>query len=91
MKIILLKDVKGVGQRFEEKSVSDGYAANFLFPKQLAVIADEAGRRRVEQVKAQSAKKHALEDKVQAEKEAKREEKRKALEAFKRAQRGPSS
>lgn len=91
MKIILLKDVKGVGQRFEEKNVSDGYAANFLFPKQLAVIADEAGKRRAAEVKAQSAKRHALEEKALAEKEAKRAEKRAALESFKRAQKGPSS
>lgn len=91
MKIILLKDVKGVGQRFEEKNVSDGYAANFLFPKQLAVIADEAGKRRAEQVKAESAKRHAMEDKALAEKEAKRAAKRAALESFRRAQKGPSS
>lgn len=37
MKIILLKDVKGVGKRFEEKEVSDGYGTNFLIPKKLAV------------------------------------------------------
>jgi large subunit ribosomal protein L9 len=87
MKVILLKDVKGVGQRFEEKNVSDGYAANFLFPKQLAVIADEAGRKKVEQAKAQGAKKHAMEERALAEKEAKRREKHEALEKFKESQR----
>lgn len=92
MKIILLKDVKGVGQRFEEKQVSDGYALNFLFPKQLAVVADAAGRRKAEQEKAHSAAKRSAEDRAQAAKEAKREEKRLALEAFKKqAQRKPSS
>ncbi len=37
MKVILLKDVKGIGRRFEEKNVSDGYAINSLIPKKLAV------------------------------------------------------
>ena len=37
MKIILLKDVKGVGKRFDEKDVANGYALNFLIPKKLAV------------------------------------------------------
>src|SRR5882724_6255490 len=44
MKIILLKDVKGVGRRFEEKNVSDGYAMNSLIPKKLAVLASDAGQ-----------------------------------------------
>jgi len=44
MKVILLKDVKGVGRRFEEKNISDGYAMNFLIPKKLAVLASEAGQ-----------------------------------------------
>ena len=37
MKVILLKEVKGVGKRFDEKEISNGYAANFLIPKKLAV------------------------------------------------------
>lgn len=36
MRIILLKDVSGVGQRGDVKEVSDGYALNFLFPRKLA-------------------------------------------------------
>lgn len=40
MKVILKKDVKGQGKAGELVTVSDGYARNFLFPRQLAVIAD---------------------------------------------------
>lgn len=43
MKVILLKDIKGVGKRYEEKNVSDGYALNQLIPKKFAVPASNAG------------------------------------------------
>ena len=42
MKVILLADVKGKGKKGELCTVSDGYARNFLFPKNLAVEADNA-------------------------------------------------
>lgn len=41
MKVIFLKDVKGVGRRGEIKEVSDGYAKNFLLPKNIAEPATE--------------------------------------------------
>lgn len=37
MKVILLQDVKAQGKKGEMINVSDGYARNFLFPKNLAV------------------------------------------------------
>ena len=40
MKVILKADVKGQGKAGELVNVSDGYARNFLFPKGLAVVAD---------------------------------------------------
>ena len=40
MKVLLLADVKGQGKKDQIVNVSDGYARNFLFPKKLAVIAD---------------------------------------------------
>lgn len=40
MKVILKQDVKGQGKAGELVSVSDGYARNFLFPRNLATPAD---------------------------------------------------
>ena len=42
MKVVLLQDVKGHGKKGALCNVSDGYARNFLFPKKLAVEADNA-------------------------------------------------
>ena len=39
MKVILLQDVKKVGQRGSVATVADGYAQNVLLPKKLAVAA----------------------------------------------------
>lgn len=38
MKVILLQDVKKVGKKGEKVTVSDGYGANFLIPRGLAVL-----------------------------------------------------
>ena len=43
MKVILQQDVKGQGKRGQLVNVSDGYARNFLFPKNLAVPANCPG------------------------------------------------
>lgn len=40
MKVILKQDVKGQGKKGELVNVSDGYARNFLFPRDLATPAD---------------------------------------------------
>ena len=40
MKVILLADIKGVGKKDQVINASDGYARNFLFPKNLAVEAN---------------------------------------------------
>ena len=42
MKVILLSDIKGVGKKDQVIEASDGYARNFLFPKKLAVEANNA-------------------------------------------------
>lgn len=42
MKVILLQDIKSVGKKGQILDASDGYARNYLLPKKLAVIADNA-------------------------------------------------
>lgn len=41
MKVILKRDVKGLGHEGDLKEVKDGYARNFLFPSGAAVLADK--------------------------------------------------
>ena len=40
MKVILKQDIKGVGRKDQIINAADGYARNYLFPKNLAVPAD---------------------------------------------------
>ncbi len=71
MQIIMLKDVKGVGKKGEVVQVSDGYGANFLIPRGLAVLASPESLNRLKAEEAQEAKRQvAL--KEEAEEIAKR-------------------
>ena len=45
MKVILTRDIKGVGREGEMKEVKDGYARNFLLPQKAALVADAAAVR----------------------------------------------
>ncbi len=56
MKVILLKDVRGVGLHGTIQNVADGYAVNRLFPAKLAVAATEEKIKEIEaQVAARAA------------------------------------
>ena len=44
MKVILLKDIKGVGKKQQVVNVKDGYGANYLIPNRLAVMYSERGQ-----------------------------------------------
>jgi len=57
MKVVFKKDVKGTGKSGEIKEVSDGYARNFLFRNDLAVLATSATLKQAEQKKELDAKK----------------------------------
>ncbi|MCR5485725.1 MAG: 50S ribosomal protein L9 [Clostridiales bacterium] len=52
MKVVLRKDVKGLGKKDELVNVSDGYARNFLFPKGIAV---EATAQALNEIKGKEA------------------------------------
>ena len=54
MKVILLEDIKGVGKKDQVINASDGYARNFLFPKKLAV---EANNENIAKLKAKNESK----------------------------------
>ena len=58
MKIVLIKDVKGVGHAHETVEIADGHALNFLIPKKLAVPATPTAIK-----EAQNRRKHVVERK----------------------------
>ena len=51
MKVILLENIKGFGQIGDVKSVSDGYARNFLLPRKMAKAASDSSMKEVESLK----------------------------------------
>ena len=64
MKVVLLQDVKGHGKKGELCNVSDGYARNFLFPKKLAVEADNAALNELKN--REEGKEHHLKEEIAA-------------------------
>ena len=57
MKVILLQDVEDLGKKGDVKNVADGYARNFLFPKNLAKLAIEEAIAELEKQKELEAQK----------------------------------
>jgi large subunit ribosomal protein L9 len=53
MKVILLEDVKNVGKKGTIINAKDGYARNFLFPKNLAIEATDVNLKNLENAKKQ--------------------------------------
>ena len=69
MKVILQKDVKGQGKRGQLVNVSDGYARNFLFPKNLAVPANADNMNKMimqAQMAAEKAEAEAIAEKLKS-------------------------
>ena len=73
MKVILLDNIKGVGKKDQIINASDGYARNFLFPKKLAV---EANNEKMAKLKAK-------ENSNQYKKSVEKEEAQKLAETLK--------
>ena len=68
MKVVLKQDVKGLGKKGELVNASDGYARNFLFPKNLAV---EANAQNMTELKnREQAEKYRIETETAAAKKA---------------------
>lgn len=61
MEVILRDDVPKLGRRGDIVAVKEGYARNFLFPRQLALPASPGNRKQVEQEKAAHARLEAKE------------------------------
>lgn len=57
MKVILLKDVKGLGKKGAEVNAKDGYASNYLLPRNLAVMATKESIKALERMKKDEAQK----------------------------------
>jgi large subunit ribosomal protein L9 len=68
MKVVLKSDVKGQGKKGEIVNVSDGYARNFLFPKNLAVEANAGAMNELKN--RESAKAHHIAEEKAAATEA---------------------
>ena len=61
MKVILLQDIKNVGKKDEIINANDGYARNFLFPKNLALEATKDNLLKLQAKKASKEHKKNLE------------------------------
>ena len=48
MKVILKRDIRGLGKIYEVKDVVSGYARNFLFPNNLAEVASAAALKKLD-------------------------------------------
>ena len=73
MKILLIKDVKGLGKAGEIKNAKDGYARNYLIPKGFAKLAtdevikqwQEEQKKKEEKLKTELDKLNKLKEKIQ--------------------------
>lgn len=61
MQIILQEDVDKLGNRGEVVTVAEGYARNFLLPRNMALEATPGNMKRLEKMRAVFAKKEAVE------------------------------
>ena len=60
MKVILLQDVRGIGNKNDMKDVANGYARNFLFQNNLAKPATSGNVEELERTKAKLDQEEAV-------------------------------
>ena len=70
MRIILRRDVDGLGAIGETHEVASGYARNFLLPRKLAVLATPGNERKIE-VEKKAVVRHKVKEKEQLVEKAK--------------------
>lgn len=71
MKVVLLKDVPSLGKKSQVKTVTPGYAKNFLFPRGLAMVLTSAVAMDLDiqsEAKKKQAEKELLETETMAQK-----------------------
>ncbi|MBS3971107.1 MAG: 50S ribosomal protein L9 [Clostridia bacterium] len=61
MKVILMQDVKKLGNKGDVVNASDGYARNYLFPRKLAIEATQQNLQNLEIMKERQNKQKELE------------------------------
>ncbi len=59
MKVILLKDIERLGDKYDLITVKDGFGRNYLIPKKMAVIANNSNINRLKGLKNAEDKKRA--------------------------------
>ena len=69
MKVILKQDIKGVGKKDEVINANDGYARNYLFPKNLAVEANNENMTKLK-AKQEATSYKKSQEKEEAQKQA---------------------
>lgn len=51
MKVLLLKDMDNLGNKYDVVEVKNGYGMNFLIPQKMALIANQANINKLENLK----------------------------------------
>ena len=64
MKVILIKDVPKVGQRYDIKDVAEGFALNMLIPRGLAEVATPNAIKKVEEMRRNDLTQKKIEEEL---------------------------